>query len=90
MRPRSHDVDETLHRLLVIELLVTAVVLAAIMLLGLWIVRLGLRPLDAIEPTADGIAAGDLSRRVERAETSTEVGRLGLALNTMLGQIEGR
>ena len=32
------DVDDTLHRLLVIELLVTAVVLAAIMLLGLWIV----------------------------------------------------
>jgi two-component system OmpR family sensor kinase len=83
-----HDVDETLHRLLVIELLVTAVVLAAIMLLGLWIVRLGLRPLDAIARTADGIAAGDLSRRVERAESRTEVGRLGIALNTMLDRIE--
>ena len=81
-------VDGTLHSLLLIELLVTAGSLAAIGLLGLWIVRLGLRPLDAIVRTADGIAAGDLSRRVERAERGTEVGRLGLALNTMLDRIE--
>ena len=38
--------------------------------------------------TASAIAAGDLSRRVERAEERTEVGRLGLALNAMLAQIE--
>jgi two-component system OmpR family sensor kinase len=63
-------------------------VLAAIGLLGLWIVRLGLRPLDAIGKTADEITAGDLSHRVERAEPRTEVGRLGLALNTMLDRIE--
>ncbi len=50
--------------------------------------RLGLRPLAAIERTADAIAAGDLSHRVERAEPRTEVGRLGLALNTMLDRIE--
>ena len=50
--------------------------------------RLGLRPLDAIGDTAAAIAAGDLSRRVERAEERTEVGRLGLSLNAMLSQIE--
>jgi len=82
------DVDDTLNRLLVIELLVSFAVLAAIVLLGLWIVRLGLRPLRAIEHTADAIAAGDLSQRVERAESRTEVGRLGLVLNTMLDRIE--
>jgi two-component system OmpR family sensor kinase len=82
------DVDSTLSRLLWIELLVTAVALAAIVLLGLWLVRLGLRPLAAMGRTADAIAAGDLSRRVERAEPRTEVGRLGLALNAMLGRIE--
>jgi two-component system OmpR family sensor kinase len=38
--------------------------------------------------TAGAIAAGDLSRRVEPAEEGTEVGRLGLALNRMLGRIE--
>ena len=82
------DVAATLDHLLLIELLVTASVLVAIVLLGLWIVRLGLRPLAGIERTAAGIAAGDLSQRVEHVEPKTEVGRLGLALNTMLQQIE--
>jgi two-component system OmpR family sensor kinase len=38
--------------------------------------------------TADAIAAGDLSRRVSPADDHTEVGRLGVALNTMLNRIE--
>jgi two-component system, OmpR family, sensor kinase len=82
------DVDATLRRLLLIMLLVTVAVLAALAVLGVWTVRLGLRPLDAIGSTAAAIAGGDLSHRVERAEPRTEVGRLGLALNAMLGQIE--
>src|SRR5262245_30823421 len=82
------DVDKTLRELLLIELLVTAIVLAALAAGGLWVVRLGLKPLDAIGTTAAAIAAGDLTRRVERAEDRTEVGRLGLALNAMLGRIE--
>jgi two-component system OmpR family sensor kinase len=83
-----HDVDSTLHRLFMIELLVTAAVIAALALLGLWVVRLGLRPLHAIEETAAAITAGDLSRRVEEADPRTEVGRVGSALNTMLDRIE--
>jgi two-component system OmpR family sensor kinase len=82
------DVDSTLSHLRRIEFVVTIAVLAAIVLLGLWIVTLGLRPLAAIGRTADEITAGDLSHRVERAEPRTEVGRLGLALNTMLDRIE--
>jgi two-component system OmpR family sensor kinase len=82
------SVDSTLHRLLLIELIVTALVIGGIAGLGLWVVRLGLRPLAAIGDTAAAIAAGDLSQRVERAEERTEVGRLGLSLNAMLSQIE--
>ncbi len=82
------DVDSTLHRLLLTALLVAALVLVGIALLGLWVVRLSLRPLEAIATTASEIAAGDLSQRVEREDDHTEVGRLGLALNAMLGQIE--
>ena len=62
--------------------------LAAILLAGLWLVRVGLRPLGRIEQTAAAIAGGDLSQRVENDDPRTEVGRLGGALNTMLGQIE--
>ena len=37
-------VDSTLHRLLLVELLVTAIVLAAMTALGLWVVRVGAPP----------------------------------------------
>jgi two-component system, OmpR family, sensor kinase len=86
-RPLS-GVDETLGRLLRIELLVTGAVLICLAALGLLVVQLGLRPLTEIGGTAAAIADGDLSRRVVRAEPRTEVGRLGLALNEMLGRIE--
>jgi two-component system OmpR family sensor kinase len=82
------DVEHTLHRLFVIEALVVGGVLAALAVLAWWLVRLGLRPLDRIAATAGAIAQGDLSRRVTPADERTEVGRLGLALNAMLAQIE--
>jgi two-component system OmpR family sensor kinase len=82
------SVDSTLHRLLLIELLVTGIVLAALAAIGLWVVRLGLKPLAAIGATAAKIADGDLSQRIEREDDRTEVGRLGKALNAMLAQIE--
>jgi two-component system OmpR family sensor kinase len=82
------EVDQTLRKLVGIELLATLGVLVAVGLLARFLVRRGLRPLEDIGATAGAIAAGDLSRRVEPAEDRTEVGRLGLALNSMLGQIE--
>jgi two-component system OmpR family sensor kinase len=82
------EVDATLNRLVLIEILVSIAIVIAIVLLGLWLVGVGLRPLRKIEDTAAAIAAGDLSRRIEDANPRTEVGRLGGALNTMLGQIE--
>jgi two-component system OmpR family sensor kinase len=82
------DVDSTLNRLLLVMALVTVAVLAGITALGLWVIRVGLRPLDEIGATAAEIAAGDLSHRVAREDDQTEVGRLGKALNAMLSQIE--
>jgi two-component system OmpR family sensor kinase len=83
-----NDVNSTLHRLLWTETLVTAAVLLGAVGLGLWLVRVGLRPLRNIESTAANIAGGELSLRVPQADERTEVGRLGIALNTMLGRIE--
>ncbi len=82
------DVDAALSRLLLTEGLVYGGVLLALGFGAWWIVRLGLRPLDAIGVTAGAIAAGDLTRRVEHAEPRTEVGRLGLSLNAMLARLE--
>jgi two-component system OmpR family sensor kinase len=81
-------VDSTLPRLVLIELVATGAVLAALAALALWVVRLGLRPLRRIEQTAEAITAGDLSRRVDHPDPQTEVGRVGSALNTMLDRIE--
>jgi two-component system OmpR family sensor kinase len=83
-----HDADETLHHLLVVEILVTGIALVALALLSLVVVHLGLRPLAAIGRTAAAIAGGDLGRRVEREDERTEIGRLGRSLNAMLEQIE--
>jgi two-component system OmpR family sensor kinase len=82
------DVQSTLQRLVVVMLVVGAVVLMAVAALARWRVRHGLRPLEEMGRTAGAIAAGDLTRRVEPADDRTEVGRLGLALNAMLTQIE--
>ena len=82
------EVDSTLGQLVLNEALIGAVVVAAMILLALVIVRLSLRPLERMGATAEAIAAGDLSRRVSPATPKTEIGRLGLALNGMLAQIE--
>jgi two-component system OmpR family sensor kinase len=82
------EVDQTLHRLLLVESLVIAGVLL-VLGTGAWaIVRIGLRPLDRMGHTADAIAGGDLSQRVSPADRRSEVGRLGMALNAMLERLE--
>jgi len=82
------DVDDTLHRLFLVELFVAFGVLLTLALLTWFVVKLGLKPLRQMEATAGAIAAGDLSQRVEVVDPNTEVGRLGIALNEMLHQIE--
>jgi len=82
------SLDDTLGRLVTIDIIVSAVVLAALAAVGYVVVRVGMRPLAEIERTAGAIAAGDLSQRVERQDDRTEVGRLGASLNEMLGKIE--
>jgi len=83
------DVNATLGHLLVVEGLVSSAVLIGLGALSWWIVRRGLRPLEEMATTAGTIASGDLSQRVPDTDPHTEVGRLGVALNTMLTEIEG-
>jgi two-component system OmpR family sensor kinase len=82
------DQNSTLHTLFLTELAVTAIALVLALAGGWWLVRLGLRPLEDVEATADSIAAGNLDQRVPGAEQSTEVGRLARALNVMLERIQ--
>jgi two-component system OmpR family sensor kinase len=82
------DVTQTLGRLLLVEILFSALALGGLALIAWWVVRRGLRPLEEMARTAGEIASGHLTSRVAPADVRTEVGRLGIALNAMLGEIE--
>jgi two-component system OmpR family sensor kinase len=86
---RLNDMDATLGRMVAVEGVATALVLAALAAMAGWVLRLGVRPLAHMAETAGHIAAGDLSQRVEHADDRTEAGKLAAALNAMLEQIEG-
>lgn len=83
------DTEATIHRLLLVEAIVILFVLGLLGVAAWLLVGLGLRPLDRMGRTADAIAGGDLSHRVEPATEKSEIGRLGLALNRMLHSLEG-
>ncbi|HET7173673.1 MAG TPA: HAMP domain-containing sensor histidine kinase [Nocardioidaceae bacterium] len=82
------DVHATLARLRVIELVAGLAVLLVLGALGYASVRSSLRPLVQMEATATAIAAGDLTLRAPARDPRTEVGRLSLAFNSMIAQIE--
>jgi two-component system OmpR family sensor kinase len=82
------DVEQRLNRLVVVEGFVVAGVLLLLAAVAWLLVRVGLLPLDRIGHTASRIAGGDLSHRVAGADSRTEVGRVGLALNAMLDRLE--
>ncbi len=57
-------------------------------LVGWLLIGRTFRPLTRIEDTAAGIAAGDLTRRVDVPDTDDEVASLSRSLNAMLARIE--
>jgi len=82
------DIDAATDEL--IQLLTVGAVVVAVVggLVTWWIVRRALRPVDTMVNTAAAIADGDLTRRVPQQDPSTELGRLGGALNDMLAQLD--
>jgi two-component system OmpR family sensor kinase len=84
----TKPVTDSLSELLLIET-VAGLIILLVLVGGSWvIVRRGLRPLEAMGATARSINAGDLSQRVSPADGKGEVGQLGLALNSMLDELE--
>lgn len=82
------DVTSTVRALIWSQVGIGAAVLLVIGIAGYAVVHRSLRPLDEVEQTAAAIAAGELDRRVPQRDSRTEVGRLSLALNGMLAQIQ--
>ena len=80
--------EATSNRLTALTLAASGAILLVLAFVAWWVIRLGLRPIDALARTADEIAAGDLSRRLDPAPSGTEAGRLTEAFNGMVHQIE--
>ncbi|MFG3341906.1 sensor histidine kinase [Glycomyces sp. NPDC048151] len=84
----SEYVGAATESLLLIGGGVTLAILLLLAVSAFWVARLGLRPLDRMQATADAIAEGRLDARVTDTDPHTETGRLGSALNTMLARIQ--
>jgi two-component system, OmpR family, sensor kinase len=82
------DIQQTVRSLILLQFGIGAAVLLVLGLAGSWVVHRSLRPLTEVEKTAAAIAAGELDRRVPERDPRTEVGRLSLAINGMLAQIQ--
>ncbi|WP_335932823.1 sensor histidine kinase [Streptomyces sp. PTD5-9] len=80
-------VDGATAKLLWLSLGLGVAVAVGVVVLGNGAVRLGLRPLTRVERTAQRITEGALELNVPVTDPDTEVGRLGLALNTMLDRL---
>jgi two-component system OmpR family sensor kinase len=82
------DVSSTVRALTWSQVGLGAAVLLVLGIAGYAVVHRSLRPLVEVEQTAAAIAAGELDRRIPQRDPRTEVGRLSLALNGMLAQIQ--
>ncbi|MEV0231380.1 HAMP domain-containing sensor histidine kinase [Nonomuraea sp. NPDC050786] len=82
------EMDATVSQLVLIVAVAGGGTLVVLGFACYWLVRRSLRPLREIARTAKDIAGGDLSRRVPLWAGTTEVGKLGRSLNSMLAQIE--
>ncbi len=81
-------VDNVVRDLIYRLLLWGGIALVAAIVVSWLLIARGLRPVDRMIATAAAIGKGDLARRVPDLNPRTELGRLGRALNEMLGQIE--
>ncbi|MDW6059060.1 ATP-binding protein [Streptomyces sp. FXJ1.4098] len=89
-----HSVEETVHRVELVEAVVFGSALAVTGVAGALWVRLSLRPLRRVTATAAGVArlplaSGEVAMPAPVPDTDprTEVGQVGAALNRMLGHV---
>jgi two-component system, OmpR family, sensor kinase len=55
---------------------------------GWWLASRAIRPVEDISSTALKIAGGDLSQRIDAADTESELGRLAAVLNSTFARLE--
>ena len=82
------ELNRTIGQLGFFFTLIGLLLLTLIAIAARIVIKIGMRPLEDVEATAEQIAAGDFSARMPDANPNTEVGRLVTSLNSMLTRIE--
>lgn len=93
----TETVDATVHRYVLVEIALGGTALLAAVVVGAWLVRRSLRPLDGVTAAASRVSELELSQGAIAAiprvpadltDERTEVGQVGAALNRMLQNVE--
>lgn len=82
------ELEKTIQQLRFFFLLIGLLLITLVAIASRTVIKIGMRPLEDVERTAEEIAAGNLSARMPESEPTTEVGRLITSLNSMLSRIE--
>jgi two-component system OmpR family sensor kinase len=80
------EMNAAISRLVRVLTIAGAVIAVVLGVAFFWVQRLGLRPIALVTATAEAIAGGDRSQRVDVREAHTEAGKLGIAFNVMLDE----
>jgi two-component system OmpR family sensor kinase len=84
---RIDDVESTIATL-TNTVIFTGALVALVGIAAAWLItRRGLRTVDHMVADAETVAAGNLDHRITAADPRTEVGRLSVALNRMVGRL---
>jgi two-component system OmpR family sensor kinase len=92
----TSEIDRTLHRLVLLEVAIGALAVAAALAVTSWGVHLSLRPLNRVTRTAREVTAelspdgAGLDRRVPEGDPQTEVGQLADSFNSLMGTVEAQ
>jgi len=82
------DRNEALRGLLAQLLIVAPIALLLCSLLGYWLARAALRPVEAMRAEAAAISGSEPGRRLPSGEARDEIARLAQTLNAMLERLE--
>lgn len=82
------EADAAIGRLTRTLLLAGVVIASVLAALFLWIQRLGIAPIGRLVRTAEAVTSGNRTQRAVDTDPRTETGKLGIAFNVMLDEID--
>ncbi len=81
-------IDDTLQNMLIIFLISCPIFLILALIVGFFVAKKSLQPIDQITLAAGVIGRGDLSRRLNMTNTGDEVGRLSATFDEMIERLD--